>query len=117
MLSFSTQQVPPAVNRLLEYAGQSSDQIDYFLFHQANRMINETIRKKLGLPPEKVPSTLHDFGNTSGASIPVTMTARIRESLQDGPKRVLLSGFGIGLSWGSCIVDLEKAKFPELIEV
>lgn len=116
VLSFSTQQVPPAVNRLLEYAGQSSEQIDYFLFHQANRMINETIRKKLGLTVEKVPSTLHDFGNTSGASIPVTMTARIRESLQEGRKRILLSGFGIGLSWGSCILDLENAKFPELIE-
>ena len=116
VLSFSTQQVPPAVNRLLEYAGVTSDQIDYFLFHQANRMINETIRKKLGLSAEKVPTTLHDFGNTSGASIPVTMTARIRESLQEGQKRVLLSGFGIGLSWGSCILDLENAKFPELIE-
>ena len=116
VLSFSTQQVPPAVNRLLEFAGYSSDQIDYFLFHQANRMINETIRKKLGLPAEKVPSTLHDFGNTSGASIPVTMTARIRESLQDEPKRVLLCGFGVGLSWGSCIIDLENAVFPALIE-
>ena len=73
VLSFSTQRVPPAVKRALEYANLTIDQIDYFLFHQANRMINETIRKKLGLPVEKVPSTLHDFGNTSGASIPVTM--------------------------------------------
>jgi 3-oxoacyl-[acyl-carrier-protein] synthase-3 len=59
---------------------------------------------------------LHDFGNTSGASIPVTMTARLREPLQQGRKRLLLSGFGIGLSWGSCILDIENAKFPELIE-
>jgi 3-oxoacyl-[acyl-carrier-protein] synthase-3 len=116
VLSFSTQQVPPAVTRLLEYAGRSSDEVDYFIFHQANRMINETIRKKLGLPSEKVPSTLHDFGNTSGASIPVTMTARLVEALQQGPKRLLLSGFGIGLSWGSCILEIENAKFPELIE-
>jgi 3-oxoacyl-[acyl-carrier-protein] synthase-3 len=115
VLSFSTQRIPPAVRNLLEYAGCSTEQVDYFIFHQANRMINETIRKKLGLPPEKVPSTLHDFGNTSGASLPVTMTARIRESLLDGKKRVLLSGFGIGLSWGSCIVDIDKAVFPELI--
>jgi 3-oxoacyl-[acyl-carrier-protein] synthase-3 len=116
VLSFSTQQVPPAVTRLLEYAGRTSDEVDYFIFHQANRMINETIRKKLGLPSEKVPSTLHDFGNTSGASIPVTMTARLVEALQQGPKRLLLSGFGIGLSWGSCILEIENAKFPELIE-
>ena len=77
--------------------------------------INETIRKKLGLPEEKVPSTLHDFGNTSGASLPVTMTARIREPLLEGKKKLLLSGFGIGLSWGSCIIDIDKAVFPELI--
>jgi 3-oxoacyl-[acyl-carrier-protein] synthase-3 len=115
VLSFSTQRIPPAVRNLLEYAGVSSEQVDYFVFHQANRMINETIRKKLGLPVEKVPSTLHDLGNTSGASLPVTMTARIRESLLEGKKRVLLSGFGIGLSWGSCIVDIENAVFPEMI--
>jgi 3-oxoacyl-[acyl-carrier-protein] synthase-3 len=115
VLSFSTQRVPPAVRSLLEYAGFSTEQIDYFVFHQANRMINETIRKKLGLPVEKVPSTLHDLGNTSGASLPVTMTARIREPLMEGKKRVLMSGFGIGLSWGSCIVDIDQAVFPELI--
>ncbi|WP_045767442.1 ketoacyl-ACP synthase III [Xanthomonas albilineans] len=116
VLSFSTQRVPPAVEKLLDYSGVSKDQIDYFVFHQANRMINETIRKKLGLPADKVPSTLHDFGNTSGASLPVTMTARINKQLESGRKRVLLCGFGIGLSWGTCLVDIEGAVFPDLIE-
>lgn len=116
VLSFSTQRVPPAVQRLLQFADKSIDDIDYFLFHQANRMINETIRKKLGLPAEKAPSSLRDFGNTSGASIPVTMTARIREELEQGRKKLLLSGFGIGLSWGTCLLDIEHAKFPALIE-
>lgn len=116
VLSFSTQRVPPAVQNLLDYAGASKDEVDYFVFHQANRMINETIRKKLGLPAEKVPSTLRDFGNTSGASLPVTMTARINKALESGRKRVLLSGFGIGLSWGTALVDIEGAVFPDLIE-
>jgi 3-oxoacyl-[acyl-carrier-protein] synthase-3 len=116
VLSFSTQQVPPAVKQLLEYADCSMEAVDYFVFHQANRMINETIRKKLGLPAEKVPSTLPDFGNTSGASIPVTMTARLNQALHGQSKKLLMSGFGIGLSWGSCIVDVDGAVFPELIE-
>ncbi|QBG88343.1 ketoacyl-ACP synthase III [Xanthomonas oryzae] len=116
VLSFSTQRVPPAVEKLIAYAGVSKDEIDYFVFHQANRMINETIRKKLGLAVEKVPSTLHDFGNTSGASLPVTMTARINKALESAPKRVLLCGFGIGLSWGTCLVDIDGAVFPDLIE-
>lgn len=116
VLSFSTQRVPPAVEKLLDYAGAAKDEVDYFVFHQANRMINETIRKKLGLPTEKVPSTLRDFGNTSGASLPVTMTARINKELEAGRKRVLLSGFGIGLSWGTCLLNIDGAKFPDLIE-
>lgn len=116
VLSFSTQRVPPSVNRLLEYAKVEKDVIDYFIFHQANRIINETIRKKLGLPVEKVPTTLPDLGNTSGASLPVTMTARLHETLATHKHKLLLSGFGIGLSWGAVIVDIEGAKFPAMIE-
>lgn len=116
VLSFSTQRVPPSVERLLEYADISKDEVDYFIFHQANRMINETIRKKLGLPVEKVPSTLHDFGNTSGASLPITITARLHQELNLAKYKLLLSGFGIGLSWGTAIVDIEGAKFPAMIE-
>ena len=116
VLSFSTQRVPPAVETLLAYAGANKDEVDYFVFHQANRMINETIRKKLGLPVEKVPSTLRDFGNTSGASLPVTMTVRINKELGSKRNRILLSGFGIGLSWGTALLDIENAIFPDLIE-
>lgn len=116
VLSFSTQRVPPSVERLLKYAATPKDKVDYFVFHQANRMINETIRKKLGLVIDKVPSTLSDFGNTSGASLPITMTARLRERLTGQHKNLLLSGFGIGLSWGTCLLQIDnRAKFPELI--
>lgn len=116
VLSFSTQRVPPAVEKSLIYAGLSADDIDFFVFHQANKMINETIRKKLRLPMEKVPSTLQDFGNTSGASLAVTMTARLHDKLAQGKHRLLLSGFGVGLSWGTCILDIENAKFPAMLE-
>lgn len=116
VLSFSTQVVPPAVRKMLEYANTPMEQVDYFLFHQANRMINDTIRKKLGLEVDRVPSSLHDFGNTSGASISVTMTARIRDELDGKRRKLLLCGFGIGLSWGSCLVDVDGAVFPPMIE-
>lgn len=116
VLNFSTQRVPPAVRDLCTFARTSLDDVDYLVLHQANRMINETIRKKLGLTVEKVPSTLHDFGNTSSASIPITMTARIRESLLSGRTRLLMAGFGVGLSWGTCIADVEGAAFPALLE-
>ena len=116
VLSFSTQRVPPAVERTLTYAGMQIDDIDFFLFHQANRMINETIRKKLRLPEQRVPSTLRELGNTSGASIPVTITSRLMQSLSKGQHRLLLGGFGIGLSWGTCILDIHDACLPEMLE-
>jgi 3-oxoacyl-[acyl-carrier-protein] synthase-3 len=116
VLSFSTQKVPPAVESSVTYAGLKLDDINYFVFHQANRMINDTIRKKLRLTEDRVPSTLKEFGNTSGASIPVTMTARLRDAMQAEKNKLLLCGFGIGLSWGTCILDIDGAVLPELIE-
>jgi len=116
VLNFSTQRIPPALRALCEYAQVPIESIDYFVLHQANRMINETIRKKLQLAPEKVPTTLHDFGNTSSASIPITMTARLRDAMAAGPTTLLMSGFGIGLSWGSCIMQADGIVMPPLIE-
>ena len=117
VLNFSTQRVPPAIRELCAFAKTDLETVDYVLLHQANKMINETIRRKLALAAEKVPSTLYDFGNTSSASIPITMTARIREAVSEGKKRLLMSGFGIGLSWGSCIVETEGVAMPPLIEL
>ncbi len=117
VLNFSTQRVPPALRSLCDFAGVDINDVDYFVLHQANRMINDTIRKKLQLPVEKLPSTLNDFGNTSSASVPLTMTARLREPLVERGQTLILSGFGIGLSWGSCVLKLDRPAMPALIEV
>lgn len=117
ILNFSIREVPPLVTQLLASTPHDAGSVDYFVFHQANRMINETIRKKLGLPPEKVPMSLHDFGNTSSASVPVTMTVRLREALAESPKRLLMAGFGVGLSWAAAVVDLDRPYMPELLEL
>jgi 3-oxoacyl-[acyl-carrier-protein] synthase-3 len=118
ILNFSITRIPPAVESLLERAGVTKDDVDGFLFHQANKMINETIRKKLRLDVSKVPSTLHDFGNTSSASIPLTMTVHSAEAIRAGGQRLLLSGFGVGLSWASCLLEIDQhAAVPALIEV
>lgn len=116
ILNFSIREVPPAVTALIASTPYAADSIDYFVFHQANRMINETIRKKLKLPEAKVPYTLHDYGNTSSASVPITMTARLRDPILTGTTRLLLSGFGVGLSWASCIVDLDRPVMLEMIQ-
>ncbi|CAN5452467.1 ketoacyl-ACP synthase III [soil metagenome] len=117
ILNFSIREVPPLVTGLLASSPYAVADVDHFVFHQANRMINETIRKKLGLPVEKVPMSLHDFGNTSSASVPVTMTVRLQESLAEGPKRLFMAGFGVGLSWAAAIVDVDRPYLPALVEV
>jgi len=117
VLNFSTQRIPPAIRDLCSYSNTPLQSIDYFVLHQANRMINETIRKKLGLAAEKVPSTLYDFGNTSSASVPLTMTVHLHEVLKQSPKTLLLSGFGIGLSWGSCVLQARDIVMPPLVEL
>lgn len=116
VLSFSTQRIPPAVNKMFEYAGLKKSDVEYFIFHQANKIINETIRKKLGIEPEKVPSTLWDFGNTSSATLPLTISVNLHGNNFEEKCKVLLCGFGIGLSWGTCIADFENVQLLELIE-
>ena len=114
VLNFTMREIPGAVENILSFACLEKNSIDYYFFHQANRMINNTLQKKLKLDEKKVPSSLGDFGNTSGASIPVTMTT-IFDQLHYKNKKILLSGFGVGLSWGSCILDIESAAFPKLL--
>jgi 3-oxoacyl-[acyl-carrier-protein] synthase-3 len=105
ILNFSTAVAPDAVNRICEYSGVPLDQVDGVILHQANRMINETIRRKLGLPPERVPESLNDFGNTSSASIPVTLVHRSRDRFLEAGSKWALCGFGIGLSWATLLVE------------
>lgn len=117
IMNFSIQKIPPAVINLLEFSKLSKADIDYFIFHQANKMINETIRKKLDIPIEKTPTSLVNFGNTSGASIPLTITTQIKQELDNQNRKLLCYGFGVGLSWGGFVADVENAKLLSLIEV
>ena len=117
VFNFSLREVVPNIKTLLNHTGQTLDQVDYLVFHQANRLINETLRKMLRVEAEKVPYSLKDYGNTSGASVPLTMIAGLREPLQTKKLRLLLSAFGVGLSWGSVILETNRICCPEVIEV
>lgn len=114
---FGLKEVVPNVKATLENAEKSLEEIDHFVFHQANLLLNESIRKKLNIPSEKVPYTLNEFGNTSCATIPFTIVKSLRSEIENASKTVLISGFGVGLSWGSGIVSLSNCMCPELIEI
>ena len=105
-------------NLLNELNIDRQSDIDYYLIHQANRLIVDRLVKKLKLPPEKVPYNLEEFGNTGGASIPSLIVTRLAERvMSERPTRLLCSSFGLGLSWGTMLLTTKNLIVPKLIEI
>lgn len=118
IFNFSLKVELPAIRNILELTGWQKEEVDGFVFHQANRYIIENIRRRLGLPAEAVPAgTVEKFGNQSGASIPATLTDHYGERLTQGNHKFILSGFGVGLSWATCALNLAPLMCNELVEV
>jgi 3-oxoacyl-[acyl-carrier-protein] synthase-3 len=117
VFSFGITQAPKSVKELMAFADINTEEIDFAVFHQANKMMNEMIRKKLKFEIEKVPYSLDKFGNTSSASIPVTMVTELKNQLRNGKNKLLFCGFGVGLSWGSCYLTTENLTILDLIEI
>ncbi len=116
VFNFVIREVPKDFNRLMEYSDYELNAIDYFVFHQANKYINGFLAKKLKLPEDKIPSTIEMFGNTSSVSIPLTIVSELREKLTKH-KRLLLSGFGVGLTWGTAIIEVDGCYVGQIVEV
>ncbi len=117
IFTFALKEVPQNINSILNFAGKKINDIDFFVMHQANKLINETVRKKLSIDKEKYPYSLEFFGNTSSASIPLTMCLALNDKLIKESLNLLLCGFGVGLSWGSAIINTEQLKCAQLIEL
>lgn len=117
VFTFGISKAPKVVNELLEATGESREDIDCFTFHQANRFMNEKIRKKLKLTEEQVPYSMDDFGNTSCASIPLTLVTRRADQLRNSKMSHAACGFGVGLSWGAVRFDTDHICVPDLIEI
>jgi 3-oxoacyl-[acyl-carrier-protein] synthase-3 len=116
VFNFSLREVVPNVKELLNYTHLSIDSVDYLVFHQANKLINESLRKMLKVDTSKVPSSIRRYGNTSSASIPLTMVSELAGKLTSERLTFLLSAFGIGLSWGSVLLETERISCPEVME-
>jgi 3-oxoacyl-[acyl-carrier-protein] synthase-3 len=101
VFNFSATAVPPQVTALLKDAGLGPADIDLFLFHQGSKFIVDHLTKRLGLPVEKVPVNLAGQGNTVSSSLPLLLQERLDDARLN---RLLLSGFGVGLSWASCLL-------------
>lgn len=102
---FTLDAVPRCVDVLLKRAELSVEEIDLFVFHQASRVVLEAIVKKMGLPAEKVLVDLESIGNTVSATIPIALKRAAEAGRLKSGQRVLLLGFGVGYSWGGCLVQ------------
>lgn len=117
VFSFAITRPGQCINGLCEHFGIDLMKIDYLLIHQANKMIDEKIRRKLKLTPEQVPYSMMYYGNTSSCTIPITMVSQIREKLIECESELVMCGFGSGLSWGAAHVYTDKIICPDVMEL
>ena len=105
VFKFAVEAVPWCVNQVLQKTGRTVEDVDFFVFHQANARIIDLAVRKCRIPPEKYYKNIAEYGNTSAASIPLVLS-ELREQGKIGPgSRLLAVGFGGGLTWGGCLIE------------
>lgn len=116
VFNFVIREIPKDIKRMAEYSGKNLTDLDYYVFHQANNFINSYLAKKLKLDTSKIPSTISKYGNTSSVSVPLTIVDQLKGKL-NGTKELLLSAFGVGMTWATAIVPLKDCRISDIVEV
>jgi len=106
IFNFSLREVPRTVNELLEKANMAKDEVDFFIFHQANKFMLEQLRKKLKIPMEKFCINMESYGNTVAATIPMAMEIASHKGQIKAWDKIMLVGFGVGYSWGAAFIKM-----------
>jgi len=110
VFNFALQRVPSSIARVLQQALIEMKDLDYVVLHQANQLISSTVEKKMSIPSEKMLHSIADFGNTSSASIPLTMAWNTDKAIATNHYTWLLCGFGVGLSWSTLCFSMPWPK-------
>lgn len=105
VFKFAVKMVPKCVQEVVEKAGLSVEDVDYFLLHQANKRIIESVSKRLKVPIDKFPTNIEHYGNTSAASIPILLDELNRKKTFQKGDIIVMSGFGAGLTWGATLIE------------
>ncbi|MCK9206160.1 MAG: ketoacyl-ACP synthase III [Salinivirgaceae bacterium] len=106
IFNFTIETIPAIIEKTLLKNNLTVDEVDYFIFHQANKFMLDHLRNKLGIPKSKFYINLESTGNTVSATIPIALTRALDEGLIVKGNKVLLAGFGVGLSWASTIITI-----------
>lgn len=117
VFAFTLKEVIPLITRTAKAASWSMADVDAFVLHQANRFMLEHLAKKGGIPKDKLPIALGEFGNTSSASIPLALVHSLGDRLADQSMRLVLSGFGVGFSWGAVAMTAGPVTVVPVLEV
>ncbi len=106
--------VLPHLRQVLSHGPWKQDEVNCFIFHQASRIINEALRTRMGIPIEKCPGSLEKWGNTSSATIPITLLTALKQDSLTQPQKLLLCGFGTGFCWGTLLVASEQLHLSRI---
>lgn len=116
VFNFVIIEIPKDIKRLCSATNTNVVDLDYYVFHQANNFINSYIAKKMKLDAEKIPSTIHKFGNTSSVSVPLTIVSELKNNME-GTKKLMMSAFGVGMAWATAIVPFVDCKISDIVEI
>jgi 3-oxoacyl-[acyl-carrier-protein] synthase-3 len=116
VFNFVIVEVPKDIKRLMAASGNDIQQMDYYIFHQANAFINNYIAKKMKLDKERIPWTIQKYGNTSSVSVPLTIVSELKDKM-DGEKKIMMSAFGVGMAWATAIVPFVDCKLSDIVEL
>lgn len=114
IFNFAITCVPKLIDEILEYSKWKKENVDLFALHQANKFMIDYLRKKTKVDLNKMPVVVDGFGNTGPATIPILLTETIKNK---NKTKVLLCGFGVGLSWGAATCNLSKTKIIKTLKV
>ncbi len=118
VFAFAVTKPPKSIHEMLSLHGLDKEKdIDYYLIHQANKMIIDNVVKKSGINPDKVPVNINNFANCGGASIALLMVTNIANDLKEKPLTLLCSAFGLGLTWGTMLIKTNHVTVSNLIEM
>lgn len=116
VFNFVIREIPKDIKKMAEYSGKNLADLDWYIFHQANNFINSYLAKKLKLDTSKIPSTIAKYGNTSSVSVPLTIVDQLKDRM-NGHNELLLSAFGVGMTWATAIVPFEDCRISDIVEV
>ncbi|MCH4824803.1 MAG: ketoacyl-ACP synthase III [Planococcus sp. (in: firmicutes)] len=108
VFKFAVRQMGESAINVIEKAGLQKEDVDFLIPHQANIRIMEASRERLGLPIEKMSKTIHKYGNTSAASIPISLVEDLEENRIKDDDVIVMVGFGGGLTWGAIAMKWGK---------